>query len=102
MSRQDAAPYDSAALRSGVASNVLHDREASQNFSEFLTIEQYCALEVELAGRCRASAFNDMRRVRRLAVKIGPHTRIVRDVILEEMERAQTPGFRRRTASALR
>jgi len=54
---------------------------------EFLTIEQYCAL----AGRCRASAFNDMHRVPRLGVKIGAHTRINRDIALAEMERAQAP-----------
>jgi hypothetical protein len=53
----------------------------------FLTLEEYCALR----NRCRASAFNDMRRVRGLGVKIGPHTRIVRDVALDEMARAQAP-----------
>jgi hypothetical protein len=53
----------------------------------FLTIEQYC----ELTGRCRASAFKDMRLISGLGVKLGAQTRIVRDVALDEMERAQAP-----------
>src|SRR5215831_752950 len=52
-----------------------------------LTIEQYC----ELTGRCRASAFKDMRLISGLGVKLGAQTRIVRDVMLDEMAREQAP-----------
>jgi hypothetical protein len=61
-----------------------------ESLPELLTLEEYCALR----ERSRASAFNDMRRVAGLAVKIGPrgqHTRIKRDVALDEMAKAQTP-----------
>jgi hypothetical protein len=61
-----------------------------KSLPELLTIEEYC----ELRARSRPSAYNDIKRISGLAVKIGAygqHTRIVRDVALEEMARAETP-----------
>jgi hypothetical protein len=61
-----------------------------KSLPELLTIEEYC----ELRARSRPSAYNDMKRISGLAVKIGAYgqlTRIVRDVALEEMTKAETP-----------
>jgi hypothetical protein len=54
---------------------------------EFLTIPQYCTLK----DCCRASAYNDLRRISGLGVKLGARTFIVRDVALDEMARAEEP-----------
>jgi hypothetical protein len=54
---------------------------------EFLSIIEYCNLK----GCCRASAYNDLRRIAGLGVKLGPNTFIVRDVALDEMARAEEP-----------
>jgi hypothetical protein len=54
---------------------------------QFLTIKQYCTLK----DCCRASAYNDLRRIAGLGVKLGPNTFIVRDVALDEMARAEEP-----------
>jgi hypothetical protein len=54
---------------------------------EFISITEYC----EILGCCRATAYNHMRRVSGLGVKIGSRTFIVRDVALDEMARAGEP-----------
>ena len=48
-----------------------------------LTVQQYC----RVLNRCQASAYGDLRNIPGLAVKVGGSTRIVRDVMLAEMER---------------
>jgi len=48
-----------------------------------LTVQQYC----RVMNRCQASAYSDLRNIPGLAVKVGGSTRIVRDVMLDEMAR---------------
>jgi hypothetical protein len=48
-----------------------------------LKLKQYC----HVRNRCLASAYNDLRRVPGLGVKDGRSTRIVRDVMLDDMAR---------------
>jgi hypothetical protein len=58
-----------------------------KNLPAFLTVEQYC----ELRNCSRATTYKDMHRVDGLAVKIGPSTRLRRDVALDQMARAASP-----------
>ena len=48
-----------------------------------LKLKQYC----HVRNRCLASAYNDLKRVPGLGVKDGRSTRIVRDVMLDDMAR---------------
>ena len=48
-----------------------------------LTIRQYCAVK----NCCEATAYNNLRAKPGLGVKVGYSTRIVRDVMLDEMAR---------------
>jgi hypothetical protein len=48
-----------------------------------LKIKEYCRIK----NCCVATAYNDLKRVPGLAVKDGRNTRIVRDVMLDEMAR---------------
>jgi hypothetical protein len=54
---------------------------------EFFTVLKYC----EIKGCCKATAYNDLRRVPGLGVKIGWNTFIARDVMLAEMAKAERP-----------
>jgi hypothetical protein len=54
---------------------------------EFIPVTEYC----EIKGCCRATAYNDMRRISGLGVKLGARTFIVCDVALDEMARAEEP-----------
>jgi hypothetical protein len=54
---------------------------------EFLSIIEYC----HLTGFCKATVFNQMRRIPGLGVKLGWRTFIVRDIALAEMARAEEP-----------
>jgi hypothetical protein len=49
-----------------------------------LTIGQYC----KLMHRCEGSAYNDLRKKPRLAVKVGRGTRFLTDAVLDELARA--------------
>jgi hypothetical protein len=48
-----------------------------------LKLKQYC----HVRNRCLASAYKDLKRIRGLGVKDGRSTRIVRDVMLDDMAR---------------
>ena len=48
-----------------------------------LKIKQYCHVK----NCCQASAYNDLKRIPGLGVKVGRSTRIVRDVMLDDMAR---------------
>src|SRR5262249_45159929 len=48
-----------------------------------LKIKQYCHIK----NCCQATAYNDLKRVPGLAVKVGRSTRIVRDAMLDDMAR---------------
>jgi hypothetical protein len=48
-----------------------------------LKLKQYC----HVRNRCLASAYNDLKRVPGLGVKDGRSTRIVRDIMLDDMAR---------------
>ena len=48
-----------------------------------LKIKQYC----DVKNCCQASAYNDLKRIPGLGVKVGRSTRIVRDVMLDDMAR---------------
>ena len=48
-----------------------------------LKIKQYC----QVKNCSQASAYNDLKRIRGLGVKVGRSTRIIRDVMLDYMAR---------------
>jgi hypothetical protein len=62
-------------------------RDTIKNLREtlppLLTVRQYC----EVMNRCEASAYHDLHNKPGLGVKVGGSTRIVRDFMLDEMER---------------
>jgi hypothetical protein len=54
---------------------------------EFFPVLKYC----EIKGCCKATAYNDLKRLPGLGVKFGWRTYIVRDVMLDEMARSEEP-----------
>jgi hypothetical protein len=54
-----------------------------ETLQPFLTIKQYCHVK----NCCQASAYNDLKRIPGLGVKVGRSTRIVRDVMLDDIAR---------------
>ena len=69
----------------------MHDtiKKLRATLPPLLTLRQYCAVR----NCCEASAYRDLRAKPGLGVKVGYSTRIVRDVMLDEMARlpAWTP-----------
>jgi hypothetical protein len=58
-----------------------------KSLPEHLTVKQYC----ELRGCCAATAYKTMWIVPGLAVKIGRHTFINRDIALDAIDRDEQP-----------
>jgi hypothetical protein len=79
-----AAPHERALECASMRPTIAKLRKT---LPKFISVTKYC----EIKGCCKSTAYNDMRRISGLGVKIGANTFINRDVALDEMARMEEP-----------